>query len=103
MPRVASHGDDQAQVVEAFAAIHLPAEQVGRLDVDAGIAAGDLFPACQHFLDDEAEGQRGHAQVDALDAQRRQAHHDAHRRRQAARRRAAPAGTARPLVSTACV
>ena len=48
----------------------------------ACIAAGDRFPAGKHFFDDEAERQRGHAQVDALDAQRRQTYHQADSGRQ---------------------
>jgi hypothetical protein len=61
------------------------------------------LPAREHLLDDEAEGQRGHAQVDALDAQRRQADHHAHgggqRRRAGQRQRKRPARRH----STACV
>ena len=53
--------------------------------MDAGIAASDAFPACKDFFNDETEGQRGDAQVNALDAQRRQADHQAHGSRQAGR------------------
>ena len=51
----------------------------------AGVAAGHAFPARHAFFDDEAEGQRGDAQVDALDAQRRHADHHPGRGGQAAR------------------
>jgi hypothetical protein len=71
--------------------------------VDAGVAAGDRSQRAKHLLDDEAEGQRGDAQVDALHAQRRQADDHADRGRQ--RRPAASAsGNGQPMpVSTACV
>jgi len=67
-------GDHQAEKVKGFPATQFPAKQVGRLDVDTGIAAGDGFPARKYFFDDEAERQCGHPQVNAFDAQCRQPH-----------------------------
>ncbi len=76
-------GNHEAQKIKLLAAVELPAEHVGRLDVRARVAAGDRLPARKNFLDDEAESQRGNAQVDALDAQRRQPDHQPHGGRQA--------------------
>jgi hypothetical protein len=78
----AEHGDHQADEVEGVAAVGRPAEHLHRAHRLAGIAAGDAFPAREHFRHDEAEGQRRDAQVDAFHAQRRQAHDDADGRRQ---------------------
>ena len=94
--RVRADGHGQAQEIELDVAVQRPAEHRRVLDVHAGIAAGDRFPARQPFFDDEAEGQRGDAQVDALDAQRRHADDDADDGRQPAgtgqRQRKGPAG-----------
>ena len=50
--------------------------------MDAGVAPGDRFPSGQHLFHNKAKRQRGDSQVDALHAQRRQAHHQAHGGRQ---------------------
>ncbi len=82
----AQDGGDQAHEVEGLPAAEVDAEQVRRLHVQPRVAAGNTLPAREHLLDDEAEGQRGDAQVDALDAQRRHGDHHAHRRREQRRR-----------------
>jgi hypothetical protein len=71
------HRDHQAQEIERRAGAQRPAEHPGRLQPQAGVAAGDALPAREHLFDDEAEGQRRDAEINALDPQRRQAHHHA--------------------------
>ena len=83
----AQYRDDQAQEVELLAAVGDPAEHLRLADHLARVAAGHALPARQHLLDDEAEGQRRDAQVDALHAQRRQPDHGADGGRQRRGRR----------------
>ncbi|MNV56452.1 hypothetical protein D3C71_1487360 [compost metagenome] len=78
----AHHRDQQAQKVERLGGLERVAEHLRRHQVLAGVAARHRLPARKHLFHDEAERQRGHAQVDALDAQRGQAHHHAHGGRQ---------------------
>ena len=96
MASVREHGDDQAEEVERLGRVDAPAEQLRRLDVHAGVAAGHALPAREHLLDDEAEGERRDAEVDALHAQRRQADDDADGGREQRRRGQRERERARP-------
>ena len=102
---VASTASTQAQEVERLGRCRASSRTAsGALHVQPGVAAGHALPARQHLLDDEAEGERGDAEVDALDAQRRQADDDADRGRQrAGARQRERERHSRRSSSTACV
>ena len=72
------HGDQQAQEIKLFCAVQRPAADGGITHRQTGVAARHPLPAGHAFFNNEAERQRGHAQVNAFDAQRRQTHDDAH-------------------------
>ena len=47
--------------------------------MDARVATGDRLPSRQYLFHNKAKGQGRHPKVNALDPQRGQAHHNAHR------------------------
>ena len=76
------HTHHQAEEIELAGGVQLPAKQIGVAHHQAFVATGHAFPAGDALFHNKAKGQRGHAEVNALDPQRRQAHHHTDHRRQ---------------------